>query len=195
MPLDIPYGTETAGETIVIDGRIYRPVLVDSSGHPQVDVLSSSLPVGAARDIRRHPRSAGIDLTVSVDTDVDVVSYASGRRARILSVGLTGILAGRADVGFELYSYSSNGTKVALSHQYSGRVDWLRAAENPLQDLTTGFVPNIYHVHRYVAANDWQLRILFSPPAEASFGFGVRLKNGVGVPVRFYMAVIYDDDS
>ncbi len=32
MPIDVPLGTETEGYTVTIDGRTYRPVLVDSSG-------------------------------------------------------------------------------------------------------------------------------------------------------------------
>jgi len=32
MTLIIPFGTETAGRTVTIDGRTYRPALLDSSG-------------------------------------------------------------------------------------------------------------------------------------------------------------------
>jgi len=48
MPLDIPLAAETAGYTVVIDGRTYRPLLVDSQGRLKLAPTAYTTPTHTA---------------------------------------------------------------------------------------------------------------------------------------------------
>lgn len=138
-----------------------------------------------------HGRSFNYDETKSAYFDLVVVAYGLTSHAKVISVGMVGDLAARADVGFQVFCYSAAGDIELYQYPYSGRVDWLREPLNPFQELGVAYIPNIYHVNRYVDASHWHLRIIFSPPLDAYYGFGVRLINGGGVSTRFYGGVLY----
>ncbi len=58
----IPFLPETASATIEIDGVTYRPPLIDSDGHIQVDVLTSALPSGAATSAKQDTMITALQL-------------------------------------------------------------------------------------------------------------------------------------
>lgn len=62
MPLTILLGTEAAGYEVEIDGRTYRPLLLDSSGRLYVAVYSSALPAGAATAAKQDTMITALQL-------------------------------------------------------------------------------------------------------------------------------------
>lgn len=58
----LPFFPETSSKTITIDGVTYRVPLIDSSGHLQVDVLSSALPSGAATAAKQDTMITALQL-------------------------------------------------------------------------------------------------------------------------------------
>lgn len=89
--LIVPFYSEAVGWTVEIDGVTYRPALIDSDGHAQIDIVSSALPSGAASaakqdtmvtalqlidDLRNALRSVATDeLVVTLDVKGDDIRW------------------------------------------------------------------------------------------------------------------------
>jgi len=82
----VPYFAETATDTITIDGVTYRVPLIDSAGHLQVDVVTSTLPALAATAAKQDTMIIALQLiddlrgALAVDgTDrLNVNAFATG---------------------------------------------------------------------------------------------------------------------
>ena len=62
MTLILPFLPESVDATIVINGVTYRPPIIDSDGHLQVDVLTSALPSGGATSARQDTMITALQL-------------------------------------------------------------------------------------------------------------------------------------
>ncbi len=180
------------------DAAAGKPVkiLVDSGGCLQADVLANVFPPNASLDLVKHIGLAGsIDKTVSVTTDVDIVAFGTGLRSKVHIVSMSGFVAGFSDIGFLVYTYDSGGGPQLYNYHYAGAVNWVREVSNPAFTAETGFIPNLYHVYRWVSSADYNMRIIFLPSLAADYGWGVRLINDTGASRRFYMMYGYCKES
>ncbi|KKM24968.1 hypothetical protein LCGC14_1599780 [marine sediment metagenome] len=73
MPPFVLFLPETASATIVIGGVTYRPPLIDSAGHLQVDVLTSALPSGAATSAKQDTMITALQLIDDLRAALDAV--------------------------------------------------------------------------------------------------------------------------
>ena len=73
MALILPFLPESVDATIVINGVTYRPPIIDSDGHLQVDVLTSALPSGAATSARQDTMITALQLIDDLRAALDAV--------------------------------------------------------------------------------------------------------------------------
>lgn len=112
MAVIVPLFTETAGWTVTIDGRTYRPALIDSDGHLQVDVLSSALPTGAATAAHQLTMITALQLIDDLRTALGTVA-SDDLRVRLMlgnTVAPTAVYNGVVTV-------TNAGTRVQFSSQ------------------------------------------------------------------------------
>lgn len=73
MPIMLPFYSEDASATIVIDGVTYRVPLVDSDGHLQVDVLTAALASDAATATNQATMITALQLIDDLRAALDSV--------------------------------------------------------------------------------------------------------------------------
>ena len=73
MSLVIPFLPETTTDIIIIDGVQYRPPIIDSDGHLQVDVLSNPLPTDAATATNQATMITALQLIDDLRAALDAV--------------------------------------------------------------------------------------------------------------------------
>lgn len=109
MPVIAPLFSETIGWTVTIDGRTYRPALIDSAGHLQIDVLTSALPSGAATAARQDTMITALQLIDDLRAALGTVA-TDDLRVRLLLANIspfTTVVNGRQAV-------ATAGTRVQL---------------------------------------------------------------------------------
>lgn len=87
MPLFVPWFAEASSATIEIDGVTYRVPLIDSDGHLQVDVLTSTLPAGAATSANQAAMITALQLIDDLRTALASVA-ADQLRTDVISSAL-----------------------------------------------------------------------------------------------------------
>ena len=105
----VPLFSETAGWTVTIDGRTYRPALIDSAGHLQVDVLTSALPTGAATSAKQDTMITALQLIDDLRNALGTVA-TDDLRVRLLLASISPfptVVNGRSTV-------TTAGTRVQL---------------------------------------------------------------------------------
>lgn len=99
MTLIVPLGTETAGWTVTIDGRTYRPALLDSSGRLLValDLTAISPPTAVYNDVVTVT-TAGVRVQLPDQACAGVSIKADPDNAGVLYLGDSSVAAANGRV-------------------------------------------------------------------------------------------------